>query len=137
MKFYRGVIDVGKAPVRHEVQRGFIPLTQERDGRYIQVPGAKPINPMSAAEVTVLRALYGEDAVRELLEIDEKKNLSFTAERDRLEMLYGDKIIARIFGPRGVRAALPREIEIGEAYRSRDDVVVADAEAAPAGAEAA
>lgn len=125
MKFYRGVIDVGKSPVRHEVQRGFRPMTTNRDNQAVFVPDSAPINPMSAAEVVILRSLYGEDAVRELAEIDEKKNLSFTAERDRLETLYGDKVVARLFGPRGVRAALPREIEIGEAYRSRDDVMVA------------
>lgn len=128
MKFYRGVIDVGKAPVRHEVQRGFIPMTTRRDGTVVQVEGAQPIDPMSAAEVTVLRALYGIDAVRELAEIGEKKNLPFSVERDRLETLYGDKAIEKIFGARGLRAALPREIEIGEAYRSRDDVMVAPAE---------
>lgn len=121
MKFYRGIIDVGKPPVRHEVQRGYKPMTYNEDKRLVQVQDAKPIDPMSAAEVVVLRHLYGGDAVRELAEVDEKKNLSFAAERDRLEGLYGDRVIASIFGARGVKAALPREVDIEDPYRSRDE----------------
>jgi hypothetical protein len=116
MKFYRGVIDVGKPPVRHHVQRGFLPMTINGDNKPVPVEGATPIRPMSAAEVTVIRNLFGQESVTKLAEVGENPSLSFAAERDRLETVYGDKVIERLFGPRGVKASLPRELEYDEAY---------------------
>lgn len=131
MKFYRGLVDVGKAPVRNQVKRGFRPMTLSPDGlRQVESKDAEgkplpPVDPMSAAEVSVLRHLFGADAVTEIKEIGEKKNLSFAAERDRLEERYGAKRIEQIFGAPGVRAALPREIEIEDAYMAIEDRVAA------------
>ena len=134
MKFYRGIIDVGRPPVRHQVQRGFVPMTLNSDRRQITDGEAKPENPMSAAEVVVLRHLFGNESVTQLRAIDEQPKLSFAAERDRLEGLYGDKVIERLFGPRGVKAALPRELdEDDDAYFDKSPVPVAD----EVGAEAA
>jgi hypothetical protein len=124
MKFYRGLVDVGKAPVRNQVKRGFRPTAPTRDGRQVEVPKSKPVNPMSAAEVVVLRTLFGTDAITEMKEIGEQKNLSFAVERDRLEERYGKKLIERLFGAPGVRTALPREIEIGEAFMAIEDRVL-------------
>jgi hypothetical protein len=111
MKFYRGLVDIGKTPVIHQVQRGFKPMTMNADGRHVQIANAAPINPMSAAEVVVLRHVFGGDAVTELYEVGERKTLSFAAERDRLENLYGEKVLREIFGVRGAAAKLPREVE--------------------------
>lgn len=134
MKFYRGIIDVGRPPVRHQVQRGFVPMTLNNDRRQITDGEAKPENPMSAAEVVVIRHLFGNESVTQLRAIDEQPKLSFAAERDRLEGLYGDKVIERLFGPRGVKAALPRELdEDDDAYFDKSPVPVAD----EVGAEAA
>lgn len=111
MKFYRGLINVGKAPVVTEVQRGFKPMGPNKDKQLVQIANAKPLNPMSAAEVVVLRHLHGEGSVKELYEVGEKKQLSFAAERDRLEQIYGEPCIAKVFGVRGSGAKLPREVE--------------------------
>jgi hypothetical protein len=128
MKFYRGIIDVGRAPVRHQVQRGFVPMTLGDDRRLVALEGAKPDNPMSAAEVVVLRHLFGNESVTQLRAVDEQPRLSFAAERDRLEGLYGDKVIERLFGPRGVKAALPRELdEDDDAYFDKSPVPAAEA----------
>lgn len=121
MKFYSGVVDVGKPPVRHQVQRGFRPMTMDAERRQVEMADAAPINPMSAAEVVVLRQLFGSDAITRLKVVDEKPQLSFAAERDRLEGMYGDKVIERLFGPRGVKAALPRELELDDAYAEPAD----------------
>jgi hypothetical protein len=123
MKFYRGLVDVGKAPVRHQIKRGFRPMTMTKDQRYVEVRDAKPANPMSAAEVVVLRHLHGPQCITELKEIGSKPNLAFSVERDRLEMLYGDKKIEEIFGVRGIGTKLPREIEIEDAYMAIEDRV--------------
>lgn len=111
MKFYRGLIDIGKTPVVHQVQRGFKPMTMNTDGRHVQIANGTPINPMSAAEVVVLRHIFGADSVTELFEVGERKTLSFSQERDRLESIYGEKALKDIFGVRGVAAKLPREVE--------------------------
>lgn len=111
MKFYKGLVNVGKSPVQNQIQRGFVPMTINKERKQVQVAGAKPTNPMSAAEVVLLRHLHGEDSVTGLLEIGEKKQMSFAAERDRLEEQYGDGIVAKVFGPRGAGAKLPREVE--------------------------
>lgn len=125
MKFYRGLVDVGKAPVRNQIKRGFRPMTLSKDGRsQVEVPKSEPVNPMSAAEIVVLRHRFGSDCVTELKVVGEKKNLSFAAERDRLEEIYGKAAIEKIFGPPGVRAALPREIEIEDAYMAIEDRVL-------------
>lgn len=128
MKFYRGIIDVGRPPVRHQVQRGFVPMTLNKDRRQIELEDAKPQNPMSAAEVVVIRHLFGNESVTQLRAVDEQPKLSFAAERDRLEGLYGDKVIERLFGPRGVKAALPRELdEEDDAYFDKTPVPVVEA----------
>lgn len=111
MKYYRGMVDIGKKPVIHQVQRGFKPMTMNGDGRHVQIANAQPINPMSAAEVVVLRHIFGADAVTDLYEVGERKTLSFAAERDRLEAEYGEKALKAIFGVRGSGARLPREVE--------------------------
>lgn len=135
MKFYRGIIDVGRAPVRHQVQRGFTPMTLNDDRRLVELEGAKPDNPMSAAEVVVIRHLFGNESVTQLRAVGEQPKLSFAAERDRLEGLYGDKVIERLFGPRGVKAALPRELdEEDDAYFDKTPVPVAEVVEAEVGA---
>lgn len=135
MKFYRGIIDVGRAPVRHQVQRGFVPMTMGKDRELVPLEGAKPENPMSAAEVVVIRHLFGNESVTRLRLVDEQPRLSFAAERDRLEGLYGDRVIERLFGPRGVKAALPRELdEDDDAYFDNTPVPVAEAAEAEAAA---
>lgn len=111
MKFYRGMVNVGKSPVVTQIQRGFKPMTYNKDKQPVQIANAKPVNPMSAAEVVVLRYLHGQDSVTELYEVGQKRQLSFAAERDRLETDYGDKVIAAVFGVRGVGTRLPREVE--------------------------
>lgn len=111
MKFYRGLVDIGKAPVKNQIQRGFKPVTYNADKVMVQIANAKPISPMSAAEVVILRHLHGEDSVTDLYEVGEKKQLSFAAARDHLEKVYGEKPVAAVFGPRGAGARLPREVE--------------------------
>lgn len=123
MKFYRGLVDVGKEPIRHQVKRGFRPMTL-KENRLVEVKDAKPEKPLSAAEIVVLRHLHGADCVTEMKVIGEKPNLSFAVERDRLETLYGDKKIEKVFGVRGVGAKLPREIEIDDAYMAIEDRVL-------------
>ena len=111
MKFYRGLVDIGKAPVKNQIQRGFKPVTYNADKVMVQIANAKPLNPMSAAEVVILRHLHGEDSVTELYEVGEKKQLSFAAARDELERVYGEKPVVAVFGPRGAGARLPREVD--------------------------
>ena len=111
MKFYRGLVDIGKAPVKNQIQRGFKPVTYNADKDMVQIANAKPLNPMSAAEVVILRHLHGEDSVTELYEVGEKKQLSFAAARDELERVYGEKPVVAVFGPRGAGARLPREVD--------------------------
>lgn len=111
MKYYRGLVDIGKSPVINQVQRGFKPMTMNAEGRHVQIGNAPPINPMSAAEVVVLRHIFGGGAVTDLYEVGERKTLSFAAERDRLEAQYGEKVLKDIFGVRGAGARLPREVE--------------------------
>ena len=111
MKFYRGLVDIGKAPVKNQIQRGFKPVTDNADKVMVQIANAKPLNPMSAAEVVILRHLHGEDSVTELYEVGEKKQLSFAAARDELERVYGEKPVVAVFGPRGAGARLPREVD--------------------------
>ena len=111
MNFYRGLVDIGKAPVKNQIQRGFKPVTYNADKVMVQIANAKPLNPMSAAEVVILRHLHGEDSVTELYEVGEKKQLSFAAARDELERVYGEKPVVAVFGPRGAGARLPREVD--------------------------
>ena len=111
MKFYRGLVNVGKEPVVTQIHRGFKPMTYNADRRPVQIANAAPVNPLSAAEVVLLRHIHGDDSVTELYEVGEKKQLSFAAERDRLEHEYGKKVVETVFGARGIRAALPREVE--------------------------
>jgi hypothetical protein len=124
MKFYRGLVDIGKTPVIHQVQRGFKPMTMNTDGRHVQIANGAPINPMSAAEVVVLRSIFGDSSVTELHEVGERKTLSFSQERDRLEAIYGEKALKDIFGVRGVAAKLPREVEIVEPEQEPEPVEV-------------
>jgi hypothetical protein len=103
-------------------------MTLNSDRRQVDLEDAKPENPMSAAEVVVLRSLFGNESITQLRAVDEQPKLSFAAERDRLEGLYGDKVIERLFGPRGVKAALPRELdEDDDAYFDKSPVPVAEA----------
>lgn len=111
MKFYRGLVDIGHAPVKTQIQRGFRPMTFNKDKRQVQIANAAPVDPMSAAEVVILRSLHGEDSVTELYEVGEKKQMSFAAARDHLEQTYGEKAVAAVFGPRGAGNRLPREVE--------------------------
>ena len=111
MKFYRGLVNIGHAPVVTQIQRGFKPMAFNADKRQVQIANAAPVNPMSAAEVVVLRSLHGEDSVTELYEVGEKKKMSFAAARDELEQTYGEKAVATIFGPRGAGNRLPRFVE--------------------------
>lgn len=111
MKFYRGLVNVGREPVVTQVQRGFKPMTYNADKQPVQIANAPPFNPMSAAEVVILRHLHGADSVTELYEVGERKQLSFAAARDYLETNYGEKTVAAVFGPRGAGARLPREVE--------------------------
>ena len=70
-----------------------------------------PPSGRSAAEVVLLRHIHGIDSVTALEEVGEKKQMSFAAERDRLEVSYGDVMVGRVFGPRGIGSKLPREVE--------------------------
>lgn len=111
MKFYRGYVNIGKEPVISQIPRGLKPMTYNDDKKLVYIANSQPIDPMSAAEVVVLRHMHGSDSISELYEVGAKKQLSFAAERDRLEQVYGEKIIAKVYGPRGAGGRLPREVE--------------------------
>jgi hypothetical protein len=110
MKLYRGIIDIGRSPVRNEVLRGFVPMEFNAKGHQVQVKGAKPRDPLTAPEVLVLRKMFGHDAVRELAEIGEAKELA-TQVRNRLETKYGTKVVESVFGIRGAMA-LPKALDL-------------------------
>ena len=108
MKFYKGLVDVGKSPVQNQIQRGFVPMTINSNRKQVQVAGARPTNPMSAAEVVLLRNIHGIESVTGLEEIGEKKQMSFADARNRLEETYGEAMVEKVFGVAG--SALPREV---------------------------
>lgn len=110
MKLYRGVINIGRSPVRQEVLRGFVPMEFNKKGHQVQVKGAKPRDPLTAPEVLVLRKMFGHDAVRDLAEIGEDKVLA-TQVRNQLEMKYGPKAVEKVFGIRGAMA-LPKALDL-------------------------
>lgn len=110
MKLYRGIINIGRSPVKHEVLRGFVPMEFSAKGHQVQVKGAKPIDPLTAPEVLVLRKLFSHDAVRDLVEIGEDKVLA-TQVRNHLEAKYGTKVVEKVFGIRGAMP-LPKSLDL-------------------------
>jgi hypothetical protein len=56
-----------------------------------------PKQDLTAAEIICLRAIHGDDAV---VQIKARKmgNHSHRGERDRLKGVYGDALVARVFG---------------------------------------
>lgn len=66
-----------------------------------------PKTSITAAELLVLRAIHGDDAVVDLkIAGDEPK--SHDDERDRLGRLYGDKVVRELFG--ASHQELPRRL---------------------------
>lgn len=63
---------------------------------------------VSAAEVIIMRAIHGDDAVIEIAEVGEDKR-SDAEERDRLAAaLYDGEVIAKVFGISAI--PLPQEV---------------------------
>lgn len=112
MKLYRGTINIGRAPVRHEVKRGYPPMEINARGNQVIVKGAKPRDPLTAPEVLVLRKMFGSDAVTELAEVGEDKALAAQV-RNQLETKYGPKAVESVFGIRGTMP-LPKALNLDE-----------------------
>lgn len=71
---------------------------------------------VTAAEVRVLRSIHGEDAV---VSVEPTGNVdrSDSQERDRLSRVYGEKVIAKMFGVpvAEISTELPTDLELANA----------------------
>lgn len=68
---------------------------------------------VSAAEMTVLIALHGDDSLRNIVEHGNDKTVHLE-EYDRLALAYDEALIKRLFGPRVRSLRLPDEINLGD-----------------------
>jgi hypothetical protein len=76
-----------------------------------------PDRPLSAPEILVIQYIHGDDAVTnvkllgEHTDPDTRKPMSSRKERERLALIYTDKVVKRLFGP--LKAApLPDTIDM-------------------------
>jgi len=97
MNLYTATINIGKAPVRHEIVRG-------------------PENTLTPAEILLLRAIHGDDSVYKV-EFAGERAVDQKRERTRLDVKYGvseanKKTIERLFGPALAPHPLPMAIDI-------------------------
>jgi hypothetical protein len=74
---------------------------------------------VTAAEIAVLRAIHGNDAVRSIVIKDQIK-VDHDNERERLALIYKDEIVMNLFGKFG---DLPETLE---AARVESDMIVSD-----------
>lgn len=74
---------------------------------------------VTAAEIAVLRAIHGNDAVRSIVIKDQIK-VDHDKERERLALIYKDEIVIGLFGKFG---DLPVTLE---AARVESDMIVGD-----------
>lgn len=75
---------------------------------------------ISAAEITVLLALHGDDSVREI-ELKSEANIPAGQLYDFLASRYGDKVVLATFGPKTRKLALPDEIDLEAMYAEIPD----------------
>lgn len=73
----------------------------------------------SAAEVAVLRAIHGNDSVRNI-KVKEVRDVSPDEERERLSLVYNPELVGQLFGKFG---DLPETLE---AARVDADLILAD-----------
>ena len=97
MNLYTATINIGKAPVKHEIVRG-------------------PENTLTPAEILLLRAIHGDDSVYKV-EFAGERAVDQKRERTRLDVKYGvseanKKTIERLFGPALAPHPLPMAIDI-------------------------
>ena len=126
MKLYRGIVNIGKSPVKNEVLRGYVPMAFNDKGHQVQAKDDKgktlaPKDPLTAPEVLILRKMFGHDAVTEIAEIGEAKELA-TQVRNNLEAKYGAKTVESVFGIRGAMP-LPKflDLDVTEDHEIPDD----------------
>ena len=74
---------------------------------------------VTAPEVAILRSIYGDDAVRDIV-IKSNEKIDHATERDRLSLTYKEDVVAAMFGKFG---DLPETL--AEA-RVQDDLIVGD-----------
>lgn len=101
MQIYRGTVNVGQGLVRQEIKRGYNGNDQ-----------------MTAAEVALLRALHGEDAVYGLELMGDAK-IIHSRERRRLELRYGEKFVEQLWGASQMNTRLPEAVSL-EPESARD-----------------
>lgn len=79
-----------------------------------------PKTNISAAEITLLLALHGDDSVRD---IEAKSEAAIPAGQlyDFLASRYGDRAVLASFGPKSRNIRLPDEIDIEAMYAAPDD----------------
>jgi hypothetical protein len=97
MNLYTATINIGKAPVRHEIVRG-------------------PDSTLTPAEILLLRAMHGDDSVYKVEFVGERA-VDQKRERTRLDVKYGvsevnKKTIERLFGPALAPLPLPMSIDM-------------------------
>lgn len=56
---------------------------------------------VTPAEIVVLQRIHGIDAVRDIYVRRSEKRRTHDEERDRLGMIYGDQVVAEVFGNYG------------------------------------
>jgi hypothetical protein len=81
-----------------------------------------PKENISAAEITLLLALHGDDSVRNIVETGEV-NVSDGQLYDYLTIRYGDKPVLAAFGAKTRKLSLPDEIDLEALYAAPADEV--------------